>query len=89
MEAFLKEIGINKIGSYSRNHSYVIDLDNSEEFGKIYSILDGNEDLEYMDDNNLLTVTNASMTYRYNNEYQLQLLADFNNDTYKLVVSEL
>ena len=89
MENFLKSIGINKVGAYSKNDSYVIDLDDSEEFGKIFSTLDNNDELEYMDENNLLTVSNATMTYRYNDEYQIQLLADFNNDTYKLVVNEL
>lgn len=89
MEKFLRSIGINKAGTYSKNDSYVIDLEGSEEFGKVFSTLDNNEDLEYMDENNLLTVSNATMTYRYNNEYQIQLLADFNNDSYKLVVNEL
>ena len=42
-----------------------------------------------MEENNLLTVSNASMTYRYGEEYQLQLIADFNYDLYKLVVNEI
>lgn len=89
MEKLLKDLGITKVGSYARDGSYVIDLDSSEEFGKIYSLLENSEDLDYMEENNLLTVTNASMTYRHDNDYQLQLLADFNYDTYKLVVNEL
>lgn len=89
MEKLLKDLGITKAGSYSRDGSYVIDLNSSEEFGKIYSLLENNEDLEYMEENNLLTVSNASMTYRYGEDYQLQLIADFNNDAYKLVVNEI
>jgi len=89
MEKLLKDLGITKAGSYSRDCSYVIDLNSSEEFGKIYSLLENNEDLEYMEENNLLTVSNASMTYRYGEDYQLQLIADFNNDAYKLVVNEI
>ena len=89
MEKLLKDLGITKAGSYSKDGSYVIDLDNSDEFGKIYSLLENSEDLYYMEENNLLTVSNASMTYRYGEEYQLQLIADFNYDLYKLVVNEI
>ena len=89
MEKLLKDLGITKAGSYSRDGSYVIDLNSSEEFGKIYSLLENSEDLEYMEENNLLTISNASMTYRYGEDYQLQLIADFNNDAYKLVVNDI
>lgn len=89
MEKLLKDLGITKAGSYSRDGSYVIDLNSSEEFGKIYSLLENSTDLEYMEENNLLTISNASMTYRYGEDYQLQLIADFNNDAYKLVVNEI
>lgn len=89
MEKFLRSIGINKVGTYGKNDSYVIDLNDSDEFGKVFSTLDNNEELEYMDENNLLTVSNATMIYRYKDQYQVQLIADFNNDAYKLVVNEL
>jgi hypothetical protein len=89
MEKLLKDLGITKVGSYSKDGSYVIDLDSSDEFGKIYSLLENSEDLHYMEENNLLTISNASMTYRYGEEYQLQLIADFNYDLYKLVVNEI
>ena len=89
MEKFLRSIGINKVGTYGKNDSYIIDLNDSDEFGKVFSTLDNNEELEYMDENNLLTVSNATMIYRYKDQYQVQLIADFNNDAYKLVVNEL
>lgn len=89
MEKFLRSIGINKVGTYGKNDSYVVDLNDSDEFGKVFSTLDNNEELEYMDENNLLTVSNATMIYRYKDQYQVQLIADFNNDAYKLVVNEL
>lgn len=40
MEEFLNSLGIHIDGTYTRNGSYIIDLDNSEEFGKVYTILD-------------------------------------------------
>ena len=58
----LNELKINLKGTYSRDGSYVIDLeDSSDAFGKVYSILDKNPEVDYMESNSLLTVDNASM----------------------------
>ena len=40
MERELKELGIEQVGTYAEDGSYVIDIDTSEEFGKTYSTLD-------------------------------------------------
>lgn len=85
----LIELGINKNGTYSRDGSFVIDLEeDSNEFGKIYSILDKNPDVEYMESNSLLTIDNSSLYYKYKN-FQINILADFNNDEYKVVIARL
>ena len=89
VEKLVKELGINRVGTYSRDGSYVIDLKSADDFGKIYSLLDQNADLDYMDDTSLLNVNNSSLNYRYNNEYQISLMADFNEDQYKIVINEL
>lgn len=69
LEEFAKELGISKEGNYSRNDSYVIDLDSSDEFGKMYSLLDTNNDLDYEEDSSLLTVDNSSMIYTYQDNF--------------------
>ena len=85
----LKELKINLKGTYSRDGSYVIDLeDSSDAFGKVYSILDKNPEVDYMESNSLLTVDNASMYYKYKG-FQINIIADFRNDHYKVVVSEV
>ena len=89
IEELVQELGIDKEGSYTPNDSYVIDLDSSDEFGKIYSKLDTNEDLEYEEDSSLLTVNNSSMIYNYKDKYQIVLIADFNNDAYKVTIREV
>lgn len=89
IEQLIKKLGINKVGEYSKDNSYVIDLDSSEDFGKMYSILDRNEELEYLEDYSLLTVDNSSLLYNYNDAFQIALISDFNNDSYKIVVSEI
>ena len=85
----LIELGINKNGTYSRDGSFVIDLEeDSNEFGKIYSILDKNPNVEYMESNSLLTIDNSSLYYKYK-DFQINILADFNNDEYKVVIARL
>ena len=85
----VKELGINRKGTFSRNGSYVIDLeDSSDDYGKVYSLLDKNPDVDYMEDNSLLTVDNGSMYYRYE-DYMINLVGDFKNNHYKVVISEV
>lgn len=85
----LDELGINLRGTYSRDGSYVIDLeDNSNAFGKVYSILDKNAEADDMEENTLLTVDNASMYYKYKG-FMINIIADFRNDHYKVVINEV
>ena len=85
----LNELKINLKGTYSRDGSYVIDLeDSSDAFGKVYSTLDKNPEVDSMESNSLLTVDNASMYYKYKG-FQINIIADFRNNHYKVVVSEV
>ena len=88
IEEVVETIGIDKIGTYADDGSYVIDLEDSDEYGVIYSKLEKAE-LEQMDENTLLTIHNASILYDYEGMYQFNLIADFDNGLYKLVVSEM
>ena len=89
MESIIKDLGINKPGTYSKDNTYVIDLEDSEEFGKIYSTLDSNDELDYLDDSSLLTIHNSNIIYNYNDEIQINLIADFDHDSYRVVVQEI
>lgn len=89
MEEILKELGISLDGIYDSEGGYVIDLNSSADFGKIYSKLDKNNDLNFLESNSLLTTDNASLIYRYEDEVEITLLGDFNNDKYQLVINKL
>lgn len=89
MDEILKEIGIDLEGTFDTEGGYVVDLNSSTQFGKIYSKLDKNEDLNFLESNSILTVDNASLIYRYEDEAEITLLGDFNNDKYQLVVNKL
>lgn len=88
MEQVLKQLKIDKPGAYGRNNTYVVDIENSDEFGKIYSILDKNNDVEQNEENSLLTLHNASIYYLYK-DYQINLIGDFDADQYRMVVANV
>lgn len=85
MEDFLRGIGIYKLGTVSEDGSYIVDLRDSNEYSKYYSILD-NSDLEFVDDISLTNLFSSNLVYQ-NDTYQINLQGDFENDIYKLVVS--
>ena len=85
----LRELNIDKRGSYSEDNTYVIDLSGSNEFGRINSILDRNDLLELIDESSYVTENNANLDYRYQDQYLLSLIADFENDYYQLVIVEM
>jgi len=87
VESVLRELDIYLEGSYSKDGSYVIDIYDSDDFGRIYSLLDNNKNVEELDDSSLLNQHSANISYLYD-DYQLTLVADFDEDLYKLVVTE-
>ena len=87
-EKYLRELGIDKVGTYAEDDSYVVDLDDSKDFGEMYSKLDRSE-LDPLDYSSIMTVHNASLLYQFENIYQVSLIADFDEDTYKMVFREL
>ena len=89
VKEILKELNINYEGTYGKNDSYVIDLADDSEWGKIYSILESSEDIEEQEESTLLTVHNANLIYEYK-DWQFVLSADFdNNDSYRLTIKEI
>lgn len=87
MDEFLKKVGINKSGEYSQDGSYVVDIDDYDEYGKFYSILDKSDLVDEVVESSQLTIHTTSLLYM-SDEYQISLLADLDNDQYKLVVTD-
>lgn len=89
-ETVLKNIGVKKSGTYSDDGAFVVDIDNSEEFGKVYSILDNSNLLDLQEDNSILTEDEANLNYLYGDEeFLISLTGDFENDIYQLTVTEI
>ena len=88
-QEYLKQLNINKSGEYS-DDAYVVDLLDSTEYGKVFSILDRSDDLDIMQDNQVVTTEGSSLTYEsLSQPYLLSLLADWEGDVYQLVVSKI
>lgn len=87
MEEFLNELGIAKHAEKSNDGSYVIDIESSDEYGRIYSKLDRSDLVDEAEESSQLTIDTSSIQFE-GDDYILTLLADFNEDLYKLVVRE-
>lgn len=88
MEKFLRELGITEKGHYTTKGSYVIDLDDSEDYGRYYSKFDKNELIEEDEDSSVMTIHTSNIVFR-SDDFQFTLIADFDQDTYRLVCVEL
>lgn len=88
MEKFLKNLGIDQVGHYNNKNNYIIDIDDSNTYGKIYSRLDKNELLEENEDSSTITMHNSHIVFE-SDKYQFTLIADFEQDTYKLICKEI
>lgn len=85
MEEFLNELGIQGTPQRTNDNTYVLDIDGSDNYGRIYSRLDRSDLIEEDEDASQLTIDTSSIRYE-SDEYQLTLLADFNADEYQLVI---
>lgn len=89
-EEYLKSIGISNSGTIGDDGSYVIQLNTSNEFGKMFTKLDSVDDMEQLEDNQVITEQGSSLMYQSSSEpYLLNLIADFDNNVYQLVVTKI
>lgn len=89
MEEFLQSIGIDKKGRYNEDNSYTIKIDNSDEYGKFYSILESSNEVEIMQGNQEVTEDGCAVTYEaVYEDYIIFLDADFVEDIYTLTIKD-
>lgn len=88
MKEFLKKLGITQAGYYSSKNNYVIDLDDAKDYDKICSTLDKSDLVEENPDSSVINTSVSNILY-VGDQFSLNVIADFDNDTYKVVVTEL
>ena len=96
MDELLQAVDISKKGTYSENGSYVIDIENYDEYGKFYAILEKAQEngiLTLLDENSVINVHTTDVHYlTYDDEtedqYELSLLGNLDQNIYKLVITK-
>ena len=85
---YIKSIGIKYTANKSEDGNYIVDLPNSDEFGRVFSILEKADDLDQVEDNQIITEQGSSLMYESMSEpYLISLLADWEADLYQLVIN--
>ena len=87
MEEFLKELGIQGKLILSKNNSMILDIEGSDNYGRIFSRLDRSDLVEENEDSSLLTAETSSLQYE-SEKYIITLLSNFDTDEYKLIIRE-
>ena len=86
MEEFAKKLGITYPGDMV-NGKYIIPLMDSDEYSKIYTLLD-KSDLVELDTSCTLVTDKVSELQYFNDEFVIKLDANFNDDFYRVVISK-
>lgn len=94
IKSILNRLEIKDTGRYD-NHFYVIPIENSDEYARMYTKLSKNAiDTEYPTfgtntNDTTVKVTNYFELEEQNNKYLLFLIADFQNDKYYLKIKDV
>ncbi len=84
---FARDLGITKEGYETTNGSYVIELDNSNEFSKIYTLLDKNEDADLDVETIHMNEELVEMTY-LTDGFDVTLRANLKENKYMVEIKE-
>jgi hypothetical protein len=88
MKELLNSIGITDSGYYSSDNNYIIDFETSDQFNKAFSKLEKSDLVEENEDSSVINLNVSNVLYLADN-FSLNLIADFDQDLYKLVITEL
>ena len=88
MKQFLTEIGITDVGYFTEDNNYVIDLENSDAFNRVYGKLDSTDLIEENEDASVVNLDVTNIIY-FCDEFVINLIADFTQDEYRIVVTEV
>lgn len=86
MEEFAKSLGIDKPGTMSGD-KYIIDLDDSNEYSKFYSLLDKSS-LVDLDTSSTLVNENVSELLYMSDDYDIKLVGNFGRDLYRIIITK-
>lgn len=89
MEKFIKNLNLNKSGHYE-NNKYIIDLSDSNEYSKMYTLLDNSSILSLDPESTQISESSSMLIYNDDDfKYDIKLSANYNQDEYKVIISEI
>ena len=86
MEDFAKELGIRKQGSL-KGKQLVIELEGSDEYSRMYTILDKSKLLTLQQNKTVITTDRSELVYE-GDEFMVQLIGDMKNNRYEVIIEE-
>lgn len=86
MEDFAKELGIRKEGSL-KGKQLVIELEDSDEYSRMYTILDKSKLLTLQQNKTVITTDRSELVYE-GDEFMVQLIGDMKNNRYEVIIEE-
>lgn len=87
MEEFLRELGIEQEVEETDDGKLIIEIEDSNEYGRIFSKLDKSDLVDEDQESSQITLDTSSIQFE-SDEYLITLLANFDTDEYKLTIKE-
>lgn len=84
MEEFAKKLGIDFPGEMIGDR-FIIPLTNSDEYSKVYTLLDSSDLVDLDPDSTLVTEKVSELKY-FGDEFTVKLDANFTDDFYRVVI---
>ena len=88
-EDVLDALKINRSGEYSDDDTYTVTLRDSNDYGRVSSILDNSDLVEPIEESSYLTAENGNLDYKLGDNFMISLIADFDNDYYQMVITDM
>jgi hypothetical protein len=85
LKEFAKKLGITVEGKMD-GQKYVIELSNSDEYSRIYTLLDSSDLVDIDEDATLLTDKVGELLF-IGNDYDVKLAGNFAQDLYRVVIT--
>jgi hypothetical protein len=85
MKEFAKKLGIDVEGTMEGS-KYIIELSDSNEYSRVYTLLDGSDLVDVNEDATLLTDNVGELLF-IGDDFDVKLVGNFNSDIYRVVIT--
>jgi hypothetical protein len=85
LKEFVKKLNINLDGRME-GEKYIIDIANSDEYSRMYTLLDNSDLVDIDEDSTLLTDKVGELLF-IGDDYDVKLVGNFAQDLYRIVIT--